>query len=374
MSLIGIYSDVHISHNSSIMPTYNNDTDVYTTRLDMCKKSIEWAYSEFAKRKVDFVVNCGDMYDSHTISSDEMHTLVHSIENIYKPYEALSWTPNLDITIPGNHDKFNNTFNSLEFLKLIGYTQLVDKYTYFNTMGLNIFNSWDCYAISFQDAKDFVNIVYEMLNKYPRVNSKAVLFMHGDINGSMLSGGKRITDHIGTDFLTDHFDLIINGHIHCHERIYNQNDKRIYNIGSLTSHSFADSNNHIPACYILNTETEEIEQISNPHAIVFKSYEIINDNDLNIMFNDITKSTNKIIVKIKCPIELKEKIENIIKDMSQIIKSKFVFTYNKEISNNFQTDEIEINIKNDIKDEFVTFLSGRQDLKGNVDDYVSVIN
>ena len=162
MSKIGIYSDVHISHNSSIMPAFLND-GIYSTRLDMCKKSIEWMYETFANNKVDIIVNCGDMYNSHSVSSDEIHALVHTINDIYQPYEVLSWSPSLDITIPGNHDKFNNTFNSLEFLKLSGYTQLVDKYIYFNTNHNDLNDSWDCYAVSFQEAGDFVNIVHDML-------------------------------------------------------------------------------------------------------------------------------------------------------------------------------------------------------------------
>ena len=85
MAKIGIYSDVHISHNSSIMPTFLDD-GIYTTRLDMCKKSIEWMYELFENKKVDIVVNCGDMYNSHSVSSDEIHNLVHIVKNIYKPY------------------------------------------------------------------------------------------------------------------------------------------------------------------------------------------------------------------------------------------------------------------------------------------------
>lgn len=372
MSKIGIYSDVHISHNSSIMPTYLDD-GIYTTRLDMCKQSIEWAYKEFEKRKVDIVVNCGDMYNSHSITADEQHTLVHTIENIFKPYEVMSWNPSLDITIPGNHDKFNNNFNSLEFLKLTGYTQLVNKYTYFNTNAKDTFTGWDCYAISFQDAKNFTEIVNQMLNEYPRLNSKAVLFMHGDINGSMLSAGKRITNHIGTDFLTEHFDLIINGHIHCHELIYNKNNKKIFNIGSLTSHSFADSNNHVPACYIFDTETEKIEQIVNPYAILFKSYMISKVSDVNEMFNDIYKLNNKVILKIKCPYDLKEEIEEVFAKINNVIKIKFIFIYENTISTK-DTKNIEIDSSTSVKDEFITFLSGRQDLKGNIEDYAAVLN
>lgn len=369
MALIGIYSDVHISHSSSILPTYVDDS-TYTTRLNMCKESIKWAYKEFEKRKVDVVVNCGDLYNSHTISSDELDTYISIISDIYKPNNQLSWEPNLDITIPGNHDKFNNAFNSLAMLNLTNYSQLVNEYMYFTL------SNYDCYAIAFYDAKEFVDKVLEMLEQYPRKHSKAILFMHGDINGSMLSGTKRIENHIGTDFLTKYFDVVINGHIHCHELIYQQNDKRIYNIGSLTSHSFADSNNHNPACWIFDTETGIIEQVNNPHAIVFKSYVINNNDEVAVMLNDINfdNGYSKVILKVKCPFDMKEQVEKVISHTSKIMKCKFVFTYNTEIKSDSKTNEVSVvSTSNDIKDDFITFLTDRTDLKGNIDEYINVI-
>ena len=369
MAKIGIYSDVHISHNSGNMPTYL-ENEIYTTRLDMCKKSIKWAYDIFAKNKVDTVVNCGDLYNSHVISSDEMHTLVHTINDIYKPYEILSWCPSLDVSIVGNHDKLNDTFNSLEFLKLCGYTQLVDKYMYFNTNPSDTCGAWDCYAVNFQEAKDFIKVVDEMLIEYPRLNSKAILFMHGDINGSTLFGSKKIENHIPTDYLAEHFDVIINGHIHCHELIYNKNDKKIYNVGSLTSHSFADSNNHVPACYIFDTDNGNLEQFVNPHSILFKSYNINGLEDIQSVCKDLKSTNNQIIVKIKCDFSLKEDIEKALSDIPNIIKYRFIFTYNKEVQND---NYMHINKDVDIESEFIKFLSNRDDLKGNIDEYITLL-
>lgn len=366
MALIGIYSDVHISHNSSIIPTFLND-DLYTTRLKMCRESIKWAYKEFEKQNVDTVINCGDLFNSHTISSDELNTYVSLIKDVYSPYNS-KWNPTLDYTISGNHDKFNNTFNSLDMLRLTDYSKLVNEYDYFSL------DNWDCYIVSFYDTNEFVSIIHDMLIKYPRKNSKALIFMHGDINGSMLSGVKRIENHIGTDFLTNYFDVVINGHIHCHELIYKQNNKRIYNIGSLTSHSFADSNNHVPACYIFNTETEKIEQIKNPHAILFKSYEVKDNNDLEAMIKDIGKYLNKLIIKIKCPIDIKEVIEHNIANIDTILKIKFIFTYNKHANIEAINESTNVDNSMDIKDEFIMFLSSRDDLKNNLDSYISAIS
>lgn len=365
MALIGIYSDVHISHSSSILPTYLKDTDKYTTRLNMCKASMNWAYEQFKQRRVYTAVNCGDLFNSHTISSDELDAY---IEFIQKRNSDRNYHPTVDCTLIGNHDKFNDNFNSLKMLNITNYSHLIDTYEY-----VSIIPNWDVYMISFYDSSDFVDNILKMLNAFPRQKSKAILFMHGDINGSMLSGDKRIEHHIATEFLTKYFDVVINGHIHCHERIYNQNNKKIYNIGSLTTHSFADSNNHVPACYIFNTETEEIEQIVNPYGILFKYYTIATETDIQVMCNDLDKISNQIILKIKCSIDFKDKISKILENYSNILKYKFVFIYNKEISNtNIVSKSTSQNV--DIKDEFITFLSNRSDLKGDIDDYSKLIN
>lgn len=362
---IGIYSDTHISRTSSILPTYENESE-YTTRLNMCKNSLNWAYKEFEKRNVNLVINTGDTFNSHNISSDEMSTYVEFIKSSFNPYDA--WTPELDITIIGNHDKFNDKFNSLDLLKLTDYTHLVQDYYYCDRENI------DVYAISFYDANEFCNKILEMLEKYPKQHDKAILFMHGDINGSCLTGIKRIENHIPTDFLTQYFDIIFNGHIHCHELIYNKNNKKIYNIGSLTSHSFADSNNHIPACWIYDTELDELTRVDNPYAILFKTYDISTEEAIVTMKDNISKNVNFHILKLKMPYSLKEYAENIINSLSNVLKYKFIFTYNNEIIDEKENNKEKIILtSNDIKDEFIEFLSQRDDLKDNLDKYISII-
>lgn len=363
MALIGIYSDVHISHNSSIIPTYMNDTD-YTTRLKMCKDSIIWAYKEFEKRNVNLVVNCGDTFNSHTITSDELSTYVDVINKIYKPYDT--WGPTLDITLLGNHDKFNDKFSSIDMIRLTNYSHLVQDYYYC------FMDDIDMYFISFYNSDEFINKISEMLKKYPRLCSKSILFMHGDINGSTLSGMKKIENHISKNVLTNDFDIIINGHIHCHEMIFNQDNKQIYNIGSLTTHSFADSNNHYGACYVLDTNTGNIEKIINPYQILFRTYNISSNKDKQNLSDYINYNSNlNMILKIKCPYEYKDSLDELLSKYKNILKYKYIFTYDKKEND----DTLIINNKKsvDIKDEFITFLSNRIDLKANVEDYIKVL-
>ena len=48
---IGIYSDVHISRTSSIMPLYLNENSKYTLRLQNCINSMNEMYQTFENKK-----------------------------------------------------------------------------------------------------------------------------------------------------------------------------------------------------------------------------------------------------------------------------------------------------------------------------------
>lgn len=365
MAKIGIFSDVHISRSSSIMPTYLDESKTYTTRLNMCIDSMKWAYEQFMNNNVDVIINCGDTFNSHTVSSDELSALSKIILETNIPLHFPNYT------ILGNHDKFNNVFNSLSWVNLLEDTTLVNDYIHL------AYDDTDIYCISYYESSEFTNKIQEMLTTYPRECSKAILFMHGDINGSKLSGNKSITNEIGQDKLIDNFDLIINGHIHCHDVIYNKDDKKIINIGSLTTHSFADSNNHLGKCYILDTKTLEITDIENPHQIIFRAFSYTEPIKLHEELKAIQHLNT--IVKIKCNSKDKETVESILSHYDNIIKYKLVISYDRldtipDASNDVVEDE-DNNINNiNVDTQFVTFLNSRTDLKADVNRYLSLLN
>ena len=97
---IGIYSDVHISRTSSIMPLYLNENSKYTLRLQNCINSMNEMYQTFENKNVDLIINCGDTFNSHTISVDEISS--------YLDINHKSFCK--ELVIVGNHDKYNNVF------------------------------------------------------------------------------------------------------------------------------------------------------------------------------------------------------------------------------------------------------------------------
>ena len=56
--------------------------------------------------------------------------------------------------------------------------------------------------------------------------------------------------------------------------------KKIINIGSLTTHSFADSNKHIGKYYILDTNDRSIESFEAKDQVIFRTYEINGEDDI----------------------------------------------------------------------------------------------
>lgn len=360
---IGIYSDVHISRTSSILPLYQNENSKYTLRLQNCINSMNEMYETFENENVDLIVNCGDTFNSHTISADEI--------SAYLDINHKSFCK--EMIIVGNHDKYNNAFNSIELANMFDNIDVID-----DTHVLrNDTSDVDLYFINYFDPKNFNNIIDDLLTKYPKQHKKSILFMHGDIDGSLLFGNLRVENQISKSKLIEKFDIIINGHIHCNETIYNKDDKKIINIGSLTTHSFADSNKHVGRYYILDTYDMSIKSFEAKDQVLFRTYEINNENDIIKLKEQLMLKPFKKIVKIKCPYDLKDNIESICQDDDyNIIKYKFIFIYDNNI--NESDDKINESIKtiNDSKlidDKFLDFLKIQETLKYPYELYKSVI-
>lgn len=375
---IGIYSDVHISRNNGIMPLYlNKNENGYTTRLDFCRKAMGYVYQTFSKEKVDLIINCGDTFNSHTVTSDELKCF----SEIYgsKMYGSESQRPK-EFIIVGNHDKFNDSFSSIDLLNCFKTfnIQVVKDYEWDSWEGVDI------YLIGYFKTEEFNQKIQEMLEKYPRQHDKAILFMHGDINGSTLFGSKKITNQIDNEMLYDKFDIVVNGHIHCAEMINKKDNKLIMNIGSLTTHSFADSNNHVGSFYVYDTDTDIWVRHINPYQILFRYYIIENQKDLEELKDKLLMLENdnlSVILKIKCKNKFKDTIEQYLdKHCANIVSCKYILMYDTESNsdeNNSSTETINtqtnINISGNIKNEFISFLKTSGELKHDMQDYENLI-
>lgn len=360
---IGIYSDVHISRTSSIMPLYKDENSKYTWRLQDCINSMNEMYQTFENKNVDLIINCGDTFNSHTISADEM--------SAYLDINHKSFCK--ELVIVGNHDKYNNVFNSIELANMFDTIDVINEYKVIRYKEADV----DVYCMNYFDAKNFNSKLNEMLDKFPKVHKTSILFMHGDVNGSLLFGNLRVENQISKAKLIQNFDLIINGHIHCNEIIYNKDNKQIINIGSLTTHSFADSNKHIGKYYILDTNDRSIESFEAKDQVLFRTYEINNENDIINFKEQLSIVPFKKIVKIKCKYKLKDTLECICQnDDYNIIKYKFIFIYDDNINDSedkINAKKIVINDDKSIDDKFLNFIKNQESLKYPYEMYETII-
>ena len=88
-------------------------------RLKETDKCIEWIIKTFKEEKVDYVVFCGDFFDSRfSINVQTLNCAIQAIQNLAYNFERL-------YLIVGNHDTYYknvNTVNSIKFLEKISQT------------------------------------------------------------------------------------------------------------------------------------------------------------------------------------------------------------------------------------------------------------
>ena len=114
---IGIYSDLHISRNSSIMPLHKEDSK-YSTRLQMILDTGKWMYEEFEKQGVELIVNCGDTVDSSVLKADE----ISALQEFYSYSKGVE-----EYHIVGNHELSDKNFYSTSILNQLKFVTIVDR-------------------------------------------------------------------------------------------------------------------------------------------------------------------------------------------------------------------------------------------------------
>lgn len=348
---IGIYSDLHISKTSSIIPLYNGESE-YTTRLQMIIDTGKWMYNTFKKQKVDFIVNCGDTLDTSTVKAEELTALnqFYSFSKGVKEYH-----------IVGNHEiaDSNGKFYSSSILSAYKFIEIIDTP---KTIDVGI-------KISFLPYKKAEDISYSLIEKL----NADLLFSHIDIKGSALRPDYILDTGVEPEYLADNFKMVINGHLHTPEVIETTHNK-VINIGSVSSISFVDSNSYIPSVCILDTDTMEIERFNNPCSILFRKHTVNSTSDMLSYLRKLN-ANYKYILNITCPYSLKQEIKNILDSEEKVLASRIIMD-----TRNVETvSESKINIQNllniDIKDEFIKFIKNENlNTYGKIEDYINIIN
>ena len=100
-------------------------------RLKETEKCIDWIIKSFKSAEVDYIIFCGDLFDSRfSINVQTLNAAINSVLNLAYNFEKV-------FLIVGNHDTFYknvNTVNSIKFLEKLTQTEnliIIDEDPYF---------------------------------------------------------------------------------------------------------------------------------------------------------------------------------------------------------------------------------------------------
>ena len=289
---IGIIGDIHFSEYSSILRTEGKK---YSTRLENCIESINWA--EEITSDCYRIIYLGDFFDKSFLNSKELTAL-----------SEIKWNNCYHEFLVGNHEMgINNLlFSSAHTLKTNENRFIVDK-----PFKLNLGNCEVCY-LPYILEEDRKSSICEYFGK--QGDEKRIIFSHNDIEGIQL--GKFISKAgFSIEDIEENCDLFINGHLHNGSNITD----KIINIGNLTGQNFSEDGfkyeHHI---IILDTDTLKYEFYKNPFAINFYKLENI---------DDIYKVENGVIT-LKVPEKDILRVKDVLNNNSNILSSRVIVDYN----------------------------------------------
>ena len=323
-----LYSDVHISRTSSILPTIYKDTN-YTYRQAMIIQTAKWISKLAKENNPNIIINLGDTFDQHTLTSYDTEIA----RQFFSEFQSLN-IPHY--VVIGNHEMINEKFNAVAMLD--------------NVNNINVIQ--DPQSIEINNCK-LAFLPYRNYKDIQELPEGDFLFSHNDIYGSTIRRSYKLDNGIDPNILKQKYKLVFNGHIHKNSIFSN-----VINVGSCTTHSFADDNDWQPQVYIFDTETLDLETFVNTNCPLFKTYDINSIDELNNIINNLNKQF-KYVIHITCPFELKNSVKTIL-------------TTNKTIlNNNTEQDFIlnsKLNVKIETNKELLTeSLQVENEIKSNLD-------
>lgn len=319
-----IYSDVHISRTSSILPSLNDSK--YTYRQQMIINTGEWLSQIMVNEKPDAIINCGDTFDQHTITSYDVN-VASKFFSFFNDRMRINGLNIPHYVLVGNHEMLNANFNAVDILNNIPGIFVINQPTSVDNFG-------------FLPYCNYTDIL-----QFPEGE---FLFSHQDIQGSVIRGDFTLPDGIEPSVLKQKYKLVFNGHIH--KSSINGN---VINVGSVTTHSFSDDMDFVPKAYIFDTKTLDLQTFSNYQCPLFRKCEVQSVAELRDYIQGLDYNY-KYVLQCTCPFEIKNDIKCYLDTQEDIIISNRL---NVKVTKNNQTSEDEI-VNTDLQsnvDVFTTF-------------------
>ena len=351
---IFIYSDLHISRTSSIMPLTSN-INKYTYRQNMILELGKYLENIIDEQKPDLIINLGDTFDNHTITS-------YDIDIASKFFECFRMLNIPHIVLVGNHEMINQDFNAIEILNNINNITVISEPSTVNTdiiLSTKLSLQQPNVKLAFLPYCDYRDIL-----EFPDGD---FLFSHQDIQGSCIRGDFKLPNGIDQNDLSK-YKLVFNGHIHKSSIM-----KNIINVGSISTHSFSDDQENVPKCYIFDTNTLDLTTYKPTCCPLFRKVEIKKNISELYAFIDQLDKNYRYILHIICPFELKDEIKSFIEQNEFVINSRIsIIGSIKEIKEENKNNTINLSSNIDILQNFKNFLN-ITDLKYPLELYTDVL-
>lgn len=293
-----LYSDLHISKTSSILPL-NFSMSKFSFRQNMIIETGKFLVEKAKEYDVDLIINLGDTFDVHTITSYDVTTA----GEFFKCFAELD-KPHF--VVVGNHEMINQDFNAIAMLDNVSNITIIKDPISIELSGIKFAFLPYC---NYRDILEFPD--------------GDILFSHQDIQGSKLRGDIVLEEGIKPDILKKKYKLVFNGHIHKSSIIDN-----VVNVGSITTHSFADDEESIPQCYIYNTDTMELTPIKSNICPLFRKFSIGTLDELEAYIFNLNKNYNYII-NCTCPFDLKDSVKEYLTNCEYVLNFKLSVTVDK---------------------------------------------
>ena len=331
-----LYSDVHISKTSSILPL-NVSASKFSFRQNMIIETGKYLANLADEQKVDMIINLGDTFDVHTVTSYDIVTA----SEFFKCFRYLS-VPHL--VLVGNHEMINNDFNAVEILSNINNITVIDEPCRTGVATLLKGDSSEQINLAFLPYSNYKDII-----EFPEGD---FLFSHQDIQGSYIRGDITLPDGISTDVLKTKYKLVFNGHIHKPSIFGN-----VVNVGSVTTHSFADDELSVPQCYIFDTATLNLSTFKPTICPLFRKLDVVDKFDLCKQLDNLDKNY-KYIINCSCPFDCKEEIKTILSTNPNILNHRLCTKITKDsVDEASEKSEVILQASNiDINKSFKEFL------------------
>lgn len=311
-----IYSDVHISQDSSIVKSLG---EKYSTRLEHIVKSLNWAEELALKENCKYIFNLGDTFDEPNIKAMEATAI-----------QDIVWAPIEHYVLVGNHDSnvASLMYSSVSVFQREGFHILKDV-THLTDEG-----------ISFTFLPYILEDDRKPLKDYADKND--IILSHNDISGFSF-GGFVSKEGFDIEEVKSGCKLFLNGHLHNTAYLA----PNVLNVGNLCGQNFGeDAFTYKHGAWVLDTDDFSLDFHENPYALNFYKIEYKDDKVFE-------RLKNNSVLRCKCERNDVSRLKEALETYKNKIVASHIIVYDKEVS--VKSDSIKLE-KVDYKKQFVDFV------------------